>query len=59
MRVGEDSDFHELESCMHSPRWLSTHYDKREWNNYSGPEGARVKVPPLFFVIIIFCVFVF
>ena len=21
--------------------------------NYSGPEGARVKVPPLFFVIII------
>ena len=25
-------------------------------HNYSGPEGARVKVPPLFFVIII-CVF--
>ena len=22
-------------------------------NNYLGPEGARVKVPPLFFVIII------
>ena len=32
--------------------------------NYSGPEGARVKVPPLFFVIIIiiicvFCVLIF
>ena len=27
-------------------------------NNYSGPEGARVKVPPLFFVIIIIIIIV-
>ena len=28
----------------------------RSDNYYSGPEGARVKVSPLFFVIIISCV---
>ena len=26
--------------------------------NYSGPEGARVKVPPLFFVIIIIIIII-
>ena len=30
---------------------------KRDMFYYSGQEGARVKVPSLFFVIIIFCVF--
>ena len=35
--------------CVCSGRYMFSHH-------YSGQEGARVKVPPLFFIIII-CVF--
>ena len=40
--------------------WLNLDLCKLRCNlsaDYSGPEGARVKVPPLFFVIIIICSF--